>query len=316
MYAAKTLILPMISILLNMGTTSCKHKRLCFPDTGSVQIRFDWSALTPEDDKPGSMRVVFFDTDGRGIVNDLSHEGGTIHIPDGRYHVVAYNNDSETLLFKEEELRERCRAYTRYTDLMFNPLSERKIAGISADKLYHLFPDRGYRAESESETIIDTDYREITLYPIRYTHTVATLCTHIEAPSEIIDMRLVLLDVPIEYALGMGMPASVRGNMLVQTILLSPASLGRSRSVTEMFGQASTDGYLGASAKVMAHYRNGGTTVIVAPITTDMVTIRDPYHAEIIINHQIRKPEPIAGGSGFNATIEEWVDAEIKPLPL
>lgn len=77
-----------------------------------LRIAFDWEGVGA---KPEGMRVIFYplDREGTPYVDNIAPDGGTIELPSGRYAVVMFNNDSETILIDGEESFGTIRAYTR-----------------------------------------------------------------------------------------------------------------------------------------------------------------------------------------------------------
>lgn len=63
------------------------------------RVEFDWSADTGA--SPGGMRLWFYPLDwqGEAIPVDLpGRDGGNLSLPEGHYHIAAYNNDTEWLI--------------------------------------------------------------------------------------------------------------------------------------------------------------------------------------------------------------------------
>ncbi len=77
-----------------------------------VRVSFDWEGVGA---KPEGMRVIFYplDREGTPYVDNIAPDGGTVELPSGRYAVVMFNNDSETILIDGEKSFGTIRAYTR-----------------------------------------------------------------------------------------------------------------------------------------------------------------------------------------------------------
>ena len=76
-----------------------------------VRVSFDWEGVGA---KPEGMRVIFYplDREGTPYVDNIAPDGGTVELPSGRYAVVMFNNDSETILgFDGEKSFGTIRAY-------------------------------------------------------------------------------------------------------------------------------------------------------------------------------------------------------------
>lgn len=112
MKAARYTILVLLSSLLMM-LMGCERRELLddYPVSG-VQVRFNWVGVT--DKLPEGMRIIFYPKDGEGVKVDqyVSVKGGEVlRVPPGRYAVVAYNYDTETVVLRDEELYERVEAH-------------------------------------------------------------------------------------------------------------------------------------------------------------------------------------------------------------
>lgn len=86
----------------------------------TVRIGFCWDdALLAGGAMPEGMRVLFYPRDPGGLKVDvyLPVSGGEVKIPPGRYSVVVYNYDTETVLIRGEEAYETIEAYTNFCRL-------------------------------------------------------------------------------------------------------------------------------------------------------------------------------------------------------
>lgn len=110
-------LLPLISLF--GGLCSCQHKDLLFDEIPDVRIevRFDW--LHDPEANPEGMRLFFYpinDTsaseasNGYAVKNAGYHlidipgkDGGAVYLHAGAYRIIAYNNDSEAVVFNNSE---------------------------------------------------------------------------------------------------------------------------------------------------------------------------------------------------------------------
>lgn len=101
-------LLPSLLMLL----TGCERRELLddYPVSG-VQVKLNWNGVT--DKLPEGMRIIFYpkDAEGRKIDRSLPATGGELKVPPGRYAVVVYNNDTETILLRDEESYEKIEAH-------------------------------------------------------------------------------------------------------------------------------------------------------------------------------------------------------------
>jgi hypothetical protein len=102
MQDTRYILLVLLSSLLML--TGCSRRELLddYPVSG-VDIKLDWNGVT--DKLPEGVRVIFYpkSAEGRKIDTYLSVRGGKVKVPPGRYSVVAYNYDTETVQIRGEE---------------------------------------------------------------------------------------------------------------------------------------------------------------------------------------------------------------------
>lgn len=102
---------------------ACEPRELCYDHIrcaqASVQVVFDWQKAP--DAQPSGMTVLFYNLDNPS--NEPTRydfpgmEGGTVQLPSGRYQVMAYNYDTETILYRDLSSMETLEAYTRSSSL-------------------------------------------------------------------------------------------------------------------------------------------------------------------------------------------------------
>lgn len=117
----KNLLPLMIVGMMVSVVSSCNHKDLCFahPHTTKLRVVYDWSDAP--DATPRGMCVFFYSQDNPGNYYrfDFSNiSGGDIELPEGRYMLVTYNNDTEAVRFSATNDFSSHLAYTRNGDLL------------------------------------------------------------------------------------------------------------------------------------------------------------------------------------------------------
>ena len=82
-----------------------------YPVSG-VQIKLDWKGVP--DKLPQTMRIIFYpkDTQGRKVESYLPAGGGEVKVPPGKYAVVAYNFNTESIQIRGDESYETIEAFT------------------------------------------------------------------------------------------------------------------------------------------------------------------------------------------------------------
>lgn len=107
----RDMLLVLLSSLLML--TGCSRRDILddYPVSG-VEISLDWNGVTNK--LPEGVRVIFYpkNAEGRKIDTYLSVKGGKVKVPPGRYSVVVYNYDTETVQIRGEEAYETIEAFT------------------------------------------------------------------------------------------------------------------------------------------------------------------------------------------------------------
>lgn len=107
----RRILLVLLSSLMML--TGCSRRDILddYPVSG-VDIELNWEGVTEK--LPEGVRVIFYpkNTEGRKIDTYLSARGGKVKVPPGRYSVVAYNYDTETVQIRGEEAYETIEAFT------------------------------------------------------------------------------------------------------------------------------------------------------------------------------------------------------------
>lgn len=150
MEEARYRIFVLLSSLLIM-LTGCEHRELLddYPVSG-VQVKLNWSGVT--DKLPEGMRIIFYPKDDEGVRIEgyLSATGGEVlKVPPGRYAVVVYNYDTETILLRDEDSYDKVEAYpVPYTE------SERKTGMVWSPELFYTSKMDELNIEESDEVLV------------------------------------------------------------------------------------------------------------------------------------------------------------------
>jgi hypothetical protein len=125
-----------------------------YPVSG-VEISLNWDGVT--DKLPEGIRVIFYPKDGEGKKVDryLSVRGGEMKVPPGRYSVVAYNYNTESIRIRGEESYETIEAYTGNCNGLGIAGTEKMV--WSPDSLYVLNIDE--LKIDKSEEVLSLDWK-------------------------------------------------------------------------------------------------------------------------------------------------------------
>lgn len=167
MKEARYTILVLLSSLLMM-LMGCERRELLedYPVSG-VQVKLNWNGVT--DKLPEGMRIIFYpkDDEGRKVDKYLSVGGGEVKVPPGRYAVVVYNYDTETVALRDEESYDRVEAHPR-------PYTE---SGVETGMVWA--PEAFYAAKIDELTIEKSD--EVLVVELRPELTVYTYTFEVKA---------------------------------------------------------------------------------------------------------------------------------------
>ena len=125
----KHFVMAMLVAVVALGFASCEHKDLCYhhPHTVKIIVNFDW-AFAPDAD-PTGMCLYFYPQDGgKPRRFDLSKTGGEISINVGKYNVIAYNNDTDSIKYTAGGFYEH-KLYTRECNI-FEPVGKSVRADV------------------------------------------------------------------------------------------------------------------------------------------------------------------------------------------
>ncbi len=112
-------ILIILTLLSTLLLSSCIHKELCTCHPHHVRVRVDFDWCDAPDADPAGMCVYFYPAEGgRPLRVDFKGmSGGYVDLLPGKYKVITYNNDTETVLFHSNDSFENHGVYTRTGDL-------------------------------------------------------------------------------------------------------------------------------------------------------------------------------------------------------
>lgn len=104
-----------------------------YPVSG-VEISLDWDGVA--DQLPEGVRIIFYPKDGKSKKVDtyLSARGGKVKVPPGRYSVLVYNYDTETVQIRNEGAYETIEAFTGHCNGLGIAGTEKLVWG--PDPLY------------------------------------------------------------------------------------------------------------------------------------------------------------------------------------
>ena len=327
------------SLSLLLLVTACEHKELCYhhPHTAQLQVEFDWS-YAPDAERNNEvegMCLWFYPVDEAGTQTgepmryDLAGmKGGTVEIPVGRYQVLYYNNDYEVVQFRGvgDFWQQEC--YTREGSL-FEPVfgnasySAPRAKGTEEERVVitpeMMWGDHAMNVDirekglsywfvrdGETErTTIERDELRLTLMPheqiCRYTY-------------EIRNVKNVGYVTQMSASLS-GMSGSVccaSEQVEVEAVTLPfEASFDEQ---THIVGDFHTFGHHPENDErhKLALYvwlNDGSKWLYTFDVTGQVDEAPDKRRVHIVID-ELSLPEPIGDDSGFQPTVDGWIEEE------
>lgn len=311
------------------GMQSCNHKDLCYGEKRIVKLRvaYDWSDAP--DATPGGMCVFFYSTDDANQYyrfDFANTEGGEIELPEGRYRVITYNNDTEVVRFSSTNIFEGHMAYTRTGDLL-EPMygngvtssmqtdnGERVVVtpdglwgchavdvDVDAQGVTYIFT----RAGEDAMPTIEKD-QVITLYPhdmlCHYSYEVR----HVEGAEHI---NLISASLS-----GMAGSMTLSDEKLDTEHITLPVPGQTNVDTGEATGQFLTFGHSTSSPAPhkMTFYvvMDDGKKYVVKDsenldVTSQVDDAPNPKRVHIIIDN-IKLPQPTQSDEGFDPTVDDW----------
>lgn len=304
-------------LLILLG--SCQYKELYYEqdDWADVTVAFDWQN-TPDMD-PGGMTVLFYH-EGAGTperYDFAGRQGGKARLQSGTWQAVAYNYDTETILYRNMESLATLEAYTRNSSIEEGTQLTRagmpRAVGTEEEPVI-LEPDPLCGAAGSAFQLVTGQGETITIAP--------------QMRSE--EVIITIHDVPnLQYCTGFGGALSgLAGSVLIESGIVS------GNKVTEAFtGRAIDDTTLEFKVRIFGHCPDGDHGSVNAHLLTVYVMLADGskwYYTTDVTNQmhgggsapgddvitididELPIPKPIVNGSGFQPTIDGWQGIEIN----
>lgn len=325
------LYLMTLSVLLS----SCEHKDLCYhhPHTKTLRVEFDWRDAP--DANPEGMCVFFYPLDGEDApqrrFDFTGKTGGGIEIQVGRYRVLCYNNDTESVLLRGTDAFDTHEGYTRegsifesiygsganYAPKAKEAEDERVV--ISPDMIwgcaaldveisetgvsYLCFPE-SEREDWSGKPAVSTE-QVITLYPHEL------VCTY---TYEVRNVKNLKYATQMCGSLSGMAPSLLFGDESLGTECVTIPFESVSDGVSTITGRFYTFGHHEentAPHKLLLYvwFVDGSKYYYTFDVTDQIHSAPDKRHVHIIING-LDFPQPIGNGSGFQPSVDDWQTVE------
>lgn len=307
--------------MLLLMLTACEYKELCYDHNHTVEVRivFDWSQ---QEVRPrGGMTVWFYHAEhpeAEPLRFDLpGTAGGTVRLPIGRYRVLAYNNDTETIRYQGTELIDSLTACTRWSSIEEGTLLSSHAPMPQADSTdlqrIMLEPDPLWAASYGDLPVRLSDMEcglTVTMQPgLRYYDVTVTIL-HVQDMSSAYDFGGSLSGVSSQVTMLTG---KVSDDAVIQPFPVRTASDSTLTASLRIFGHcpAAVHRHL---LTVYALLDGGSGWYHPTDVTAQMhdaAHFVPPNHIYITID-SLALPKPLTGGSGgFHPTVDDWEQVNI-----
>lgn len=315
----KKLLMYLFALLV---VASCAHKDLCYDHshTVDVEVFFDWRNAPYA--TPASMSLYLFPTSGgEALRYDFTdRRGGAIRVPIGHYDAFCLNSDTETISYRNTELRETFETTTRTTSLLggLSALGVRSDGAPRAEGTENerialapdmLWSDHMKGVELKRKTVAST----ITLYPK------VSVCTYTVKILNVENLKYVSGVSGSLSSLAGGLLPGVGPDALTEERVTIPfeAVVGKDEEGEKAIitGGLLTFGHCPSvqcahRLTVYAVLGDGSKWYYTYDVTQQIHTAEDPRKVDIVLDG-LPLPKPITNGGGFHPTVDDWQAVEI-----
>jgi hypothetical protein len=276
-------ILPVFFLALLFLQASCTHINLeDYPETGPVNITFDWSKLTAGDSLPAAMKLYFYGDNGV-LSYDCNSNEFCGSLPDGNYQVIAYNTDAKGVTFNGTDT---------YTGTQANVTEQNETKAVT----YLSQPIHAYGIGLGKISVYgdSTVNEKITPYPFVKKIQLKYIITGNR--TAVLSCSSILTGLALSVNIATGKPSGNTG-----AISFTPTSTNEGfESIITAFGISDT------SPKTLSsviRFTSGGSQTIDLDIASALAGVNDAV-IPIEVNLNIAVTETVQGD--FGATLTGW----------
>ena len=320
------------SILL---LTSCKAdlRELCYDHSNvvSVDIHFQWPQTNAPDVK--GMTVLFYNVDqpsAEPVRYDFpGMEGGTVRLVKANYRVVAYNYDTETILYRGMSDIQTLEAYTRNSSIEEGTQLTRagmpRASGTEAEPVI-LEPDQLWASACLDLLLRNGAEADITLIPVPCSFEVDVTITGVPNLQYSTQFGGALSGLAASVMMETGEPSDLLATQAFTAQVVGDSTLhmrfrtfghcphrsqGHTNPHVLTIYAVLADGskwYYTQEVSGQMHDDVKNPEIHIDPMNPQTLEINYEIHIDI---EELPVPKPIVNGSGFQPTIDGWQGVEI-----
>ncbi len=308
-----------LGIITLLTLSGCEHKELCYDHPHMIQLKvvFDWTKAP--DASPESMSLYLFPQNGRKVLHyELpGHEGGTIRVPEGRYEALCLNSDTEGVYCRNTNQITTFEVTTRSTTLLSDfftlKTNNSKIprAKGTENERIALAPEELWSSHEENILLEQTSENQT----IRFCPEVSTQSCTVEIHNAENLKFVSKINATISTMAG-GLLAGTGPNALSEEHVTIPFKTTVSPDKTVITGSFRTFGHCPSSSNshklvIYTVLTDNSKWYYTFDVTKQIHTVSVPQNIHIRLEN-LPIPKPITGSGGFNPSVDDWKDMEIK----
>lgn len=287
-----------------------------YPVSG-VEISLDWDGVA--DQLPEGVRIIFYPKDGKSKKVDtyLSARGGKVKVPPGRYSVVVYNYDTETVQIRNEGAYETIEAFTGHCNGLGIAGTEKLVWG----------PDPLYVVNVEELQIKKSDETLLLIWKPKLvveTYTFKVKAEGLQYVSAIVGSVEGMASC---YCLGRGCGMKGEAPIYFEGVVRDEMVVG-SFTAFGMPGNTVTRANDRLVKLILAFVKTDQSLHKVEVDITDVITnsesggegeVEEPFkEIELPLEEEIKVEKPVnpPGGGGIGGDVGDWGDEEEVVLPV
>lgn len=308
------MLLPLIIL------SGCRHKDLCYPAANTLVVNFDW---TEEPEViPKNITTFFYPIDTEGCSRDTercsarepirwdfsNREGGEVRLTPGRYRVLAFNNDSEVLRYREEQRYETIESFTGATLTLNGMLSGVRYPRGDADEPHQLPPDPFYAGRVDYLRVepagSNTSLQQVVLIMKREYIDIDVEIAHIGNLSQAVGITASLTGLAGGYFIGL--------DKLAKRSVSVPIEMKWAKEGDAAYGSSTAYGIQDEMEHTLTLYvvmQDGKGYIYTFDVTKQVIDQEGKKVIRVVIDEEIKLPEaePQSGG-GWHVEVDEWTN--------
>ncbi len=298
---------------------SCQYKDLCYDHNHWIYANttYDWSHVAA----PKPMRATFYSLSDPSMepqIYDFSSNGGLARLVGATYQAISYNNDTETILYRNGNSLNTLEAYTRQssieegTRMSFTRGTMPHFTAKEPERVI-LEPDSLYGAVSEPFTTDLADTVDVEMQPHQRFHEIIVTITNVPNLQYTGSFGGALSGLAASINMATGIPSDELATEAFECSVIDATTL---QMKLRIFGhcphesEGEFNNHILTIYAVLADGQKWYYTQDVSSQMHEQSQSDENYKIEIKLDG-LPVPKPIVNGSGFQPTIDGWQGVNI-----